>query len=139
MVTAEQQAIQQTHLQIRTERKREQRSFRKAAARRRTSGESEMNISRSRILELVSTACLLAASLFATSALAAVTVNVVDKDGVAVDGFRWVLQEDTTFAVDPNNPATDPDELLSLSFHASYHPVSQTGNGDTGPAPVTAT
>jgi len=139
MVAAEQQAIQQTHLQIRTERKREQRRHRKAAARRRISGDSEMNISRSRFLELVSVTCLLAGSLFATSVFAAVTVNVVDNDGVAVDGFRWLLQEDTTFAVDPTAPATNPDDLLSLSFHASHHPVAQSGNVDTGPASITAT
>ena len=96
-----------------------------------------MNISRSRFLELVSVTCLLAGSLFATSAFAA-TLNVVDKDGVAVSGFRWLVQEDTTFAVDPKNPSTDPDELLSLGFHASYQPISETGNSDTGSATITA-
>jgi len=96
-----------------------------------------MNISRSRFLELVSVTCLLASSLFATSAFA-VTLNVVDKDGVAVSGFRWILQQDATFPVDPANPSTVPDELLSLGFHASYHPVAQNGNSDTGTDDITA-
>ena len=96
-----------------------------------------MNTSRSRFLELVSAACLLAGSLFATSAFA-VELNVVDNDGVAVTGFRWILQEDATFPVDPTNPSTNPDELLSLGFHASYHPVAQNGNSDTASATIDA-
>jgi hypothetical protein len=56
------------------------------------------------------------------------TVNVVENDGVTpVNGFRWILQEDATFPVDPNNPGTTADELLSLNFHASYHPIAQNG------------
>ena len=96
-----------------------------------------MNTSRSRFLELVSAACLLAGSLFATSALA-VTVNVVDNNGNPVDGFRWILQVDETYPVNPNSPSTNPDELLSLGFHRSYHPVAQNGNQDTGAATITA-
>ncbi|MCU7876275.1 MAG: hypothetical protein KZQ84_05625, partial [Candidatus Thiodiazotropha sp. (ex Lucinoma borealis)] len=49
-------------------------------------------------------------------------LNVVDKNGNAVNGFRWLLQEDKTFAVDPANPSIIPDELLSMGFHASNHP-----------------
>jgi hypothetical protein len=96
-----------------------------------------MNTSRYRFLELVGAACLLAGSLFATSAFA-IELNVVDNDGNAVDGFRWILQQDTTYAVDPNNPSIDPDELLSLGFHASYHPVAQNGNQDVGAATINA-
>mgnify|MGYP001819885203 CR=1 FL=1 len=77
---------------------------------------------------------LAALSLHAASAAQAVTVNVVDNDGNAVNGFRWTLQEDATFAVDPANPSTNPDELLSLGFHASYHPVAQNGNCDAAGA-----
>ena len=45
----------------------------------------------------------------ATAQAANITVNVVDNDGNSVDGFRYLLQEDTTFAVDPAaNPATPP-------------------------------
>ncbi|MEA3275885.1 MAG: hypothetical protein U9Q81_11455 [Pseudomonadota bacterium] len=72
------------------------------------------------------------------------TLNVVDNDGNPVNGFRWLLQEDATFPVDPNNPATTADELLSLGFHASYHPIAQdsgvglSGNTDTDSAAINA-
>ncbi|MCU7871859.1 MAG: hypothetical protein KZQ91_03840 [Candidatus Thiodiazotropha sp. (ex Lucinoma borealis)] len=62
-------------------------------------------------------------------------LNVVDKNGNAVDGFRWLLQEDKTFAVDPANPSIIPDELLSMGFHASNHPpalAQLTGTGLSG-------
>ncbi len=58
-------------------------------------------------------------------------LNVVDHAGNAVSGFRWVIEKDTTFAVDPTNPSNDPDNLLSLDFHASHHPVA-TGETDAG-------
>ena len=83
-------------------------------------------------------ATLAALSLLAASAVQAVTVNVVNNDGAPVSGFRWILQEDATYPVDPNNPATNPDELLSLGFHASYHPVAQNGNSDTNSADLGA-
>lgn len=72
------------------------------------------------------------------------TVNVVDNDGFPVNGFRWILQEDATFPVDPNNPATTANGLLSLGFHASYHPIAQnagvglSGNTDAAGATVVA-
>jgi hypothetical protein len=61
------------------------------------------------------------------------TVHVVDQNGADVTGFRWQLQQDTTFPVDPNNPVTDPADRLSTSFHKSYHPLahySSPGNPD---------
>jgi hypothetical protein len=71
------------------------------------------------------------------------TLNVVDNNGIGVAGFRYILQEDTTFPVDPANPATNPDELLSMSFHASNHPparsatgVGLSGNSDTTSATI---
>ena len=97
-----------------------------------------MNIARLNVLGKVAGRCLLAFGFMAASAVQAVTLNVVDKDGVAVDGFRWILQQDATFPVDPANPSSNPDELLSLGFHASYHPVAQNGNVDTGPATIDA-
>ncbi|MEJ2423492.1 MAG: choice-of-anchor Q domain-containing protein [Candidatus Thiodiazotropha sp.] len=72
-------------------------------------------------------------------------LNVVDHAGNAVTGFRWIIEKDTTFAVDPANPSTDPDSLLSLGFHSSHHPVA-TGetdasslNGQTDGSAVTIT
>ncbi|MBI5557643.1 MAG: hypothetical protein HY885_08395 [Deltaproteobacteria bacterium] len=54
----------------------------------------------------------------------AFTVNVVDSNGVAVSGFRWLVEEDATYAVTPgvNNP-----ENLAVNFHASYMPVVDKG------------
>ena len=63
---------------------------------------------------------------------ATVTLNVVDSSGIGVEGFRYILQEDTTFPVDPASPATTPDELLSMSFHASNHPPARSETGGTG-------
>ena len=86
----------------------------------------------------------------ATVQAAQFDVNVVDNDGNPVNGFRWILQEDTTFDVDPTNPAdsADPtgnsDGLLSLSFHKSYHPIAKqggvglSGNSDTDSATINA-
>jgi hypothetical protein len=58
-------------------------------------------------------------------------LSVVDANGDPVNGFRYLLQEDTTFDVDPANPATTADQtatsdgLLSLGFHKSFHPVGK--------------
>ncbi len=59
-------------------------------------------------------------------------LNVVDKNGNPVNGFRYLIQEDTTFPVDPANPATNPDELLSMGFHASNHPPARAQNDGRG-------
>lgn len=71
------------------------------------------------------------------------TINLVDGDGAAVSGFRWVLQEDTTYAVDPANPGPITDQL-ALNFHKSHHPIAlntdgQALNGYTDAATVTVT
>ena len=68
----------------------------------------------------------LALGLLAASAAQAAqfTLSLVDGSGAPVSGFRWVLQQYTTFAVDPNTPATNADDMLSLSFHASNQPVA---------------
>ena len=55
----------------------------------------------------------------------AVTLNVVDNDGVAITDFRWVLEEDTTRDSIPG--ATADGSNLSLSFHSSYMPVIAKG------------
>ena len=63
------------------------------------------------------------------------TLNVVDQNGNPVSGFRWLVEEDNTFHVDPNAPpVTDPvtGNIVSvkLSNHISYAPVIS--NGKTG-------
>ncbi|MES9992211.1 MAG: right-handed parallel beta-helix repeat-containing protein [Candidatus Thiodiazotropha sp.] len=59
-------------------------------------------------------------------------LSVEDSDGTPVSGFRYLLQADTTYDVDPFNPANTADELLSLSFHKSFHPIGQTQNTASG-------
>jgi hypothetical protein len=98
-----------------------------------------MNIARLNVPGKIAGHCLLAFGFMAAAAVQAVTLNVVENDGVTpVNGFRWILQQDATFPVDPASPSTNPDELLSLSFHASYHPVAQNGNSDIDTATITA-
>ncbi len=72
----------------------------------------------------------IAAAVLGLAAQAAnLTVNVVDGNGAAVGGFKYIVQQDTTFAVDPANPPARAD-MLSFGFHASNHPVEHTGNSD---------
>jgi hypothetical protein len=78
---------------------------------------------------------LLTVLFLATAANAArFNLSIVDSTGNPVEGFRWMLQEDTTYPVNPSQPATTADELLSLSFHKSYHPVGQAQNDARGMA-----
>ncbi len=74
-------------------------------------------------------------------------INVVDGDGNPVTGFRYLVQEDTTYTVDPNNPPPIGQQL-ALNFHKSYHPPARVqwgpkagsalgGNEDTDSTPVT--
>ena len=51
-------------------------------------------------------------------------VNVVDETGAPVSGFRWLIEEDTTYPVTPGVPVTDS---LSVNIHRSYSPVLQNG------------
>jgi hypothetical protein len=58
-------------------------------------------------------------------------INVVGPDGTPIAvPYRWLVEEDTTKAVDftPAQPGRD----LSLSFHASYMPVAGKGSSATG-------
>lgn len=71
------------------------------------------------------------ALLIATTAQAAqFQIKVVDNDGNPVSGFRWLLQEDTTYAVDPTNPPPI-DQQLALNFHKSHHPIAHYANNGT--------
>ncbi|RJP70291.1 MAG: hypothetical protein C4532_09340, partial [Candidatus Abyssobacteria bacterium SURF_17] len=56
----------------------------------------------------------------------ALTINVVDPDGNPVTGYRWTVEEDVTFFVDPNLPP-DP-EPLAINFHKSYMPLVFSGD-----------
>ncbi len=100
--------------------------------------------SRPNTIALVGYLCLLALGFLAAAATEAATfnLNVVDNDGNPVQGFRWILEEDKTFPVDPHNPVDllapgAADELLATGFHVSYHPVAQNGNTDSASTPIT--
>jgi hypothetical protein len=67
-----------------------------------------------------------------------VTVNVVDGTGAPVSGFRWLLQQDMTYPVDPSAPATTADGMFALGFHRSNHPAVTSGNSDTASASTAA-
>jgi large repetitive protein len=55
----------------------------------------------------------------------ALSINVVDPDGVAVMDYRWLVEEDATKDSQPGVPADASN--LSLSFHTSYMPVVASG------------
>ena len=58
------------------------------------------------------------------------TLNVVGTDGTPISAYRWTLEEDRTYDVVPG--IADP-YTVSVSFHASYMPVRQTGDETTQP------
>ena len=67
---------------------------------------------------------------------AGLQIDLVDGNGRPVSGFRYLVQEDTTYSVDPINPPVRPD-MLSFGFHRSNHPIALstagqplTGNSD---------
>ena len=63
--------------------------------------------------------------VFGISSAHALNVTVIDQDGVNVTGgMRWLVEEDTTFPVDPG---VQTQNSVSLDFHRSYAPVL--GNG----------
>ncbi|HML75775.1 MAG TPA: hypothetical protein PKB02_14895 [Anaerohalosphaeraceae bacterium] len=81
--------------------------------------------------------CLLIASflmlcIFYTDA-GALTVHVKDRDGNDVTGFRWMVEEDTTFHVIPGLQLTD---TLGTLIHNSYAPVVSNGKSDLASAVV---
>ena len=75
-------------------------------------------------------------------------VDVVDADGNAVSGFRWLLEEDNTHPVTPGvlinregvvpangdtpNNTTDTGTSLAFDFHASHAPVATATNDGRG-------
>ncbi len=89
--------------------------------------------------------------LLAAASSGAQTINVLDGEtGLAIaGGFRWTLEEDTTYHVPRDQdgavaPGLDPNwdpypgHTLSLSFHKSYFPLAGQGvNGEPLPALAT--
>ncbi|MDB4957192.1 MAG: hypothetical protein JWO36_4761 [Myxococcales bacterium] len=60
----------------------------------------------------------------------ALTVNVVGPDGETVTGFRWLLERDLTYRINPGVP--DP-ATLAVRFHRSQMPVVQAGTAAVQP------
>lgn len=58
------------------------------------------------------------------------TVEVVGPAGEAVSGFRWLVERDLTYRVDPGVP--DP-ATLAVRFHRSHMPVVQSGTSAVQP------
>lgn len=63
----------------------------------------------------------------------AFTLNVVDENGAPVSNYRWLVEEDATYRVNPGE--IDP-YTLAVSFHRSYMPVVAKGNEATPPTGV---
>lgn len=59
----------------------------------------------------------------------AFTLNVVDENGGPITGYRWLVEEDVTFDVNPDLPP-DP-EPLTINFHKSHMPVIASGDDST--------
>jgi FtsP/CotA-like multicopper oxidase with cupredoxin domain len=59
-----------------------------------------------------------------------VAIRVVGSDGEQVGGYRWTVEEDRTFEVQPG--VLDPN-TLAVSFHRSYMPVVQSGDETSAP------
>jgi FtsP/CotA-like multicopper oxidase with cupredoxin domain len=54
-------------------------------------------------------------------------IAVTDQNGAAVGDYRWIIQEDLTFKVDPTGTPSLATRTLGTSFHRSYMPVVATG------------
>ena len=77
---------------------------------------------------------LMMAAVFLTEASThAFTVHVVDDDGKPITtGFRWLVEEDNTFQVNPGTATPSPGKpgshTLSVNIHRSHSPVVAKGN-----------
>lgn len=61
------------------------------------------------------------------------TVRVEDQDGNPVNGFRWIVEEDTTNVV---TPGTFSARTLGVNIHGTYAPVAATGHSNTSSANI---
>ncbi|MBN2432532.1 MAG: hypothetical protein JXQ27_13735, partial [Acidobacteria bacterium] len=71
---------------------------------------------------------------FVFSGLAVVTVHVTGPNGESISGFRWLIEEDTTFHPLPG--VQDPNSL-AYSFHRSYMPLVDKGHAGDSTAIIT--
>ena len=72
--------------------------------------------------------------VFPQSQVQAFILNVVDQNGNPVSGFRWIVEEDTSYPVTPG--AFDPNSP-SVSIATTYSPVVATGEAAGSSATIT--
>lgn len=58
---------------------------------------------------------------------AALSINVTAPDGTIISNYRWLVEEDVTYAPIPGVPA-QPNASYSLGMHKSYMPVVASGS-----------
>lgn len=74
------------------------------------------------------------AALFAPASAGGFELEVVGPAGEPVDAYRWLLEEDATYEVVPQQ--SDP-TTLAVRFHTSYMPVVARGDESTPPTGLT--
>ena len=82
---------------------------------------------------VVCLALFMACLVWMPSMVQAFTVNVVDQDGNPVNGFRWLVEEDTTNVV---TPGTFSARTLGVNIHGTYAPVATKGRSSTSSANI---
>ncbi|MDD3618505.1 MAG: hypothetical protein PHX57_03810, partial [Desulfobulbaceae bacterium] len=87
---------------------------------------------------LAAAVMILAFLMAAAGSAAATALNVfgVNKDNseTPLTEYRWVLEEDVTFRIEPGVPTPD---ILAVDFHKSYMPVAAQGDNLNDLAAVT--
>lgn len=79
---------------------------------------------------------VLLAGLLAGQTSWALQIDVVGSDGQVVRNYRWLIEEDATYQVQPGVP--DP-KTLAVKFHTSYMPVKANGRTRQGTGSVQVT
>ncbi len=83
---------------------------------------------RTRVVRWWNAALAAALLVVAAGQARAYTLTVEGPNGEAVTGFRWLVEEDVTYAVDPSVPTPDPASVLGINLHKSYMPVVTKGH-----------
>ena len=74
------------------------------------------------------TALAIGMSVTQLASAAKINITVLDQNGAAVPGFRYLVEEDTTYKPTLNVPAAGFDSL-SFEFHKSHNPVATDAAG----------
>jgi len=102
-------------------------------------GTNKLFDSRIRSLALAAGGCLVALTLASPAGADPGTVTVTAKSaGVPIGtGYRWLLEEDSTWYVDPSAPDADTTTAtLALNMHKSHMNVVAQGHSDANPATI---